>query len=97
MTAESRASRAPHLATYEDEDLKIVRVNLAAREQNLACFDFHWLVARRGASSVEHFVDHHELMMYEKREFGEAFGEAGFAVRFEEAERSVLVAIKRGA
>jgi daunosaminyl-N,N-dimethyltransferase/N-dimethyltransferase len=94
LTPDQFMDGAPHLATYEDEDLKIVRANLTAREQNLACIDFHWLVARRGAASVEHFVDHHELMMYERWELAEAFGEAGLAVRFEEAEKNVLVAIK---
>jgi daunosaminyl-N,N-dimethyltransferase/N-dimethyltransferase len=72
----------PHLDTYEDDDLKLVRSIVTRSEGSLAILDFNWLVARRG-EPVEHFVERHELRLWPRDELERAFGDSGFEVRFE--------------
>jgi hypothetical protein len=92
------AFRADHVGLHavDAPDLKAVRVSRARGEAGrLAEYEFHWLVARPG-EEVEHFVERHRLMLYERDELRASFEEAGFRVRFEEAglmpERGLLVA-----
>ncbi len=41
----------PGMTTYEDDDTKVARLQVAKRKGNIAIFDFHFLVAQRGKKS----------------------------------------------
>jgi daunosaminyl-N,N-dimethyltransferase/N-dimethyltransferase len=84
----------PHLQTYDSEDLKLCRANVAKSEGDEAVLNFHWLVVRRG-ESIEHFTERHRLRFWTREEMTGAFEEAGFDVRFEPEGRGLFVARRR--
>ena len=70
--------RRLHAVFVDEPDLKVARMSLApplGREQVL---EFHYLVAAPAA--VEHWVEHHEIGMFEDGEYRAAFERAGLEV-----------------
>jgi SAM-dependent methyltransferase len=90
----------PMLQIYDGEDLKLCRACISKQEGELAVLDFHWLVLRRGASEVEHFVERHELWLCPTGLMREIFEAAGFETRFEAvgsvSNRGLLIGRRRG-
>jgi len=97
ITPENFHDGAPHLQTYEDDDIKLARSVVSRVEGRMSVLDMHWLVARRN-EEVEHFVDRHELMMTTQEEMLAAFASAGLDARHhvvsETDDRGVYVAKK---
>ncbi len=63
-------------ATFVDQpDLKIARVNIADRRDNISVINFHFVVATPG--NVEHFTELHELGLFTQEQYMEAFKHAG--------------------
>ena len=54
----------PSMTVYEDDDLKIARVNVSEIDGDVSVMDMHYLIAERG-KKVKHFVDRHELGLFE--------------------------------
>ena len=54
----------PGLTTYDGKDVKIARVNTTKKEGNLSVMDMHYLIAEKN-EDVIHFVDKHELGLFE--------------------------------
>lgn len=71
------------LNTYESDELKLCRASVAKRDGELSVLDFHWLVLRRDAPEVEHFVARHTLWLCPTETLLKAFSDAGFSCRFE--------------
>ncbi|MBW2527057.1 MAG: class I SAM-dependent methyltransferase [Deltaproteobacteria bacterium] len=69
------------MQTYDGEDLKLVRCCVGKAEGRRTILDFHWLVATPQLG-VDHFVERHELWLYEQDELLETFATAGFEAEF---------------
>lgn len=67
----------PSLYTWEDDDLKLARASVVHAEGRKSVLEFHWMVARRG-QAVERFTERHELWMFNRSEYLDAFRDAGF-------------------
>jgi SAM-dependent methyltransferase len=62
----------------DEPELKLARVNVAERRDDLSIVDFHYLVAT--PEGVEHFTELHELGLFTIDQHLEAFRAAGLAV-----------------
>lgn len=87
------------LHTYSGEEVKLSRLGISRKEGELSVVDLHWLVAERGATEVQHHVEHHELWMCPTATLLSVFGDAGFEVRFDPnglmKDRGLLIGRRR--
>jgi hypothetical protein len=65
----------------DDPELKIARVNTSYADGRLSYFDLHYLVGT--PEGTEHFVERHELGLFEREEMIDAFRAAGLAVKYD--------------
>jgi len=88
----------PSLYTWEDDKLKLARASVVRAEGRKSVLEFHWMVARRG-QGVERFTERHELWMFNRSEYLDAFRGAGFEMTFHSAglsdNRGLYVGRKR--
>lgn len=68
----------PHAIFVDQPNLKIARMNVSGRRDNIALLDFHYLVAT--PEGIEHFTEHHELGLFTDAEYRQAFTSAGLDV-----------------
>ncbi len=71
-----------HAQVIDEPELKIVRMNLSLSEGSVSFFDFHYLIGT--LDGIEHFVERHELGLFETEEMKSAFTEAGLQVIHDE-------------
>ena len=71
-----------HSLFVDQPDLKIARINTSEREGNLSFFVLHYLVGT--PEGVEYFTERHELGLFTKEEYLEAFRAAGLNVTYDE-------------
>ena len=71
----------PHMTTYGDDEIKIARLNTCEVRGNVSVMDMHYLVAERN-KAVKHFVDRHELSMFEPRQILGFMRQAGLRAKF---------------
>ncbi|MFQ5507177.1 MAG: class I SAM-dependent methyltransferase, partial [Planctomycetota bacterium] len=71
-----------HALCVDDPELKITRMNLSERRGRLSVLDFHYLVGT--PDGIRHFQEHHELGLFEVREYTEAMSRTGLRVHKEE-------------
>ena len=71
----------PHAIFADLLDLKIARMNVSGRRDNIALLDFHYLVAT--PDGVEHFTEHHELGLFTDEEYRRAFALAGLDAAYD--------------
>lgn len=69
-----------HVGRYGTAQFPIIRMNLAERRGNRSIMDMHHLVAT--PQGIRHWVEHHDMGMFEVRTYLAAFREAGFRARF---------------
>ncbi len=81
LDRKSYMSGMAHVTSYEDNQLKITRMSVSKARGRMSVMDMHYLVARQG-KDVRHYVDRHELAMFEKSEMFEAMRSAGLKSRF---------------
>jgi len=67
---------AVHSLIHEEPDLKIARLSTSKVDGRLSYFDFHYLVAT--PEDTTHFVERHELGLFETQEQLEILAAAGF-------------------
>jgi len=67
-----------HAGFVDRPDLKVVRMNVSAREGNLFIANFHYLVGT--PAGIEYFTECHELGMFTDEEYREALRSAGLEV-----------------
>jgi SAM-dependent methyltransferase len=72
-----------HLDTAQDDVVKVARIALGRREGNKTLLDMHHLIAVDG--SVDYVVEHHELTLFERAEYLDAFHAAGLEVEIVES------------
>ncbi|MFQ6088929.1 MAG: class I SAM-dependent DNA methyltransferase [Candidatus Methanofastidiosia archaeon] len=70
-----------HMETYDGKDIKIARLNVSKIEENVSVMNMHYLIAEKN-KDVKHFVDRHELGLFEIDKTLEFMKEAGFQAKF---------------
>ncbi len=70
-----------HALHIDEPELKISRINTSLARGNVSVLDLHYLVGT--PSGTEHFVEHHELALFERSEMTEAMEDAGLLVRYD--------------
>jgi ubiquinone/menaquinone biosynthesis C-methylase UbiE len=84
-----------HSLFIDEPDLKIARINTSFKEGNISIFDLHHLVGT--PEGTRHFVEHHELGLFEIEELLELFHKTGFDVKYDPKgleNRGLYIAIK---
>jgi ubiquinone/menaquinone biosynthesis C-methylase UbiE len=81
LTKSTYTTGLPHMTTYGDSDIQIARLNISKVRDNVSVMDMHYLVAERD-KAVKHFVDRHELAMFEPRRILDFMREAGLRAKF---------------
>jgi ubiquinone/menaquinone biosynthesis C-methylase UbiE len=71
-----------HALFIDEPTLKIARVNTSYAEGRLSYFDLHYLIGT--PQKTEHFVESHELGLFERGEMEAAFSDADLQVAFHE-------------
>jgi SAM-dependent methyltransferase len=66
---------------HEEPGLKIARMSTSGADGRLSTFDFHYLVGT--PEKTEHFVERHELGLFETEELRLVLSEAGLSVRYD--------------
>jgi ubiquinone/menaquinone biosynthesis C-methylase UbiE len=94
--SEYRAGR-PFMTTYDEDNIKIARLNVSKVENGASVLEFHYLVAEKN-KSVEHFVDKHVLGLFERNETINVMKAAGLDGKFLKdglmKDRGLFVAVK---
>jgi SAM-dependent methyltransferase len=70
-----------HASFIDEPDLKIARVNTSFVNGRLSFFDLHYLIGT--PEGTEHFVERHELGLFETDEMHTVFSEAGLEVSYD--------------
>lgn len=70
-----------HAAFIDEPDLKIARVNTSFVDGRLSYFDLHYLIGT--LEGTEHFVERHELGLFEMDEMQAALANAGLEVTYD--------------
>lgn len=65
----------PAAVFVDKPDMKLARMNISERKGNISIVNFHFLVATQG--NVEHFTELHEIGLFTKEEYMDAFEKAG--------------------
>ena len=71
-----------HATMIDEPELKIARVNTSFADGRLSYFDLHYLIGT--LEGTEHFVERHELGLFETEEVRAAIAEAGFDVTYDD-------------
>ena len=69
------------MTTYDGDDVKIARLNTSEIQGDLSIMDMHYLIAERD-KSVRHYVDRHELGLFEVDETLKIMEESGLESQF---------------
>lgn len=72
---------SPHLNTYSDGNIKIARECVSKIRDNVSVMDMHYLIAEKG-KSVKHFIDRHELGMFEPKKILEFMKKSSLRPKF---------------
>lgn len=70
-----------HMTTYGGKDVKIARLNVSKIRGNVSVMDMDYLIAERD-KDVKHFVDRHELGLFEVDKTLRIMKDAGLQARF---------------
>lgn len=88
----------PFSTHYEDNDLKITRMNVSKRRNDMAILDFHYLVAEKD-KAVQYYNDSHEMRLVEPEHMLSFMQAVGFEASFHQEapfeERGMFVGIRR--
>jgi len=83
FTPETWHPGTAHAVFIDEPELKIARVNTSFVEGRLSYLDLHYLIGT--PEGTEHFVERHELGLFEREEMATAFEAAGLEVSYNEA------------
>ena len=69
-------------AVFVDQpELKLARMNIGHRDRRVAVIDFHYMVGT--PSGIEEFTERHDLALFTREEYLEAFRRAGLEVHYD--------------
>jgi SAM-dependent methyltransferase len=87
----------PGMTTYDGDDFKIARLNTTKVEGDLSIMEMHYLIAERDGD-IKHFVDIHELGLFETDKTLELMAKASLLSEFLKdglmKDRGLLVGVK---
>jgi SAM-dependent methyltransferase len=87
----------PGMTTYDGDDFKIARLNTTKVEGDLSIMEMHYLIAERDGD-IKHFVDIHELGLFETDKTLELMAKASLLSEFLKdgfmKDRCLLVGVK---
>ena len=87
----------PSMTTYEDDDLKIARLNVVKVEGTISSFVMHFLIAKRN-EDVSYFKEKHDLGLFETQETLNIMSDAGLETIYIddglEIQRGLFIGIK---
>jgi ubiquinone/menaquinone biosynthesis C-methylase UbiE len=83
FTPKSWHPNTVHAILIDHPELKIARVNTSFMQGRLSYFDLHHLIGT--PQKTEHFVERHELGLFEIEEMQNAFTKANLEVNYDEA------------
>lgn len=81
ITPEAWVPDHPAALFVDQPDLKIARMNVSAREDDIVILDFQYLVAT--PAGIEHFSERHELGLFTEAQYHDALTAAGLDVTHE--------------
>jgi SAM-dependent methyltransferase len=81
FTPETWHAPSVHASLVDEPDLKIARVNTSFVEGRLSYFDLHYLIGT--PEGTEHFVERHELGLFEMEEVHSTLTQAGLDVTYD--------------
>ncbi len=85
-----------HSLQIDEPDLKIARVGTSLSRGRLSYFDLHYLIGT--PEGTEHFVERHELGLFDRAEMEAAFTAAGLSVTYDSKglnERGLYLGAKK--
>jgi SAM-dependent methyltransferase len=82
FTPDAWHTPSAHIQVIDEPDLKIARVNTSFVDGRLSYFDLHYLIGT--LKGTDHFVERHELGLFEVEEMRAAFAGAGLEVTYDE-------------
>lgn len=71
----------PSAVFVDKPDMKLARINISERKDNISIINFHFLVATPG--KVEYFTELHEIGLFTREEYMKAFEKAGLQTNFD--------------
>ena len=87
----------PGMTTYDGDDVKIARLNTTRVEGDMSIMEMHYLIAEKNGD-IKHFVDLHELGLFETDKTLELMGKANlmseFLVNGLMKDRGLLIGVK---
>jgi hypothetical protein len=81
FTPETWHAPSVHADLVDEPELKIARVNTSFVDGRLSYFDLHYLIGT--LEGTEHFVERHELGLFETAEVRDVLTRAGLAVTYD--------------
>ena len=81
LTKEMFKKGHPSMTTYGGDDIKIARLCVSEVRGSISIMDMNYLVAERN-KAVKHFIDRHELGMFESQRILEFMRQAGLRAEF---------------
>jgi hypothetical protein len=88
----------PGMTTYDGEDVKIARLNSTKVDGDLSIMEMHYLIAEKDGD-IKHFVDIHELGLFETDKTLEYMERANFKSNFLKdglmKDRGLFIGIKK--
>jgi ubiquinone/menaquinone biosynthesis C-methylase UbiE len=85
----------PFAVFIDKPNMKLARININERRGNISIVNFHFLVGTQG--NIERFSELHEIGLFTKKEYLEAFEKAGLKVTFDQqgiTGRGLYIGIK---
>jgi ubiquinone/menaquinone biosynthesis C-methylase UbiE len=97
FTKSAYKAGSPHMITYESKDLKIARLVVSKVKGNVSEMDMHYLIAERN-KEVKHFVDRHELGLFEIDKTLQFMKQAGLKTKYLKSglmkDRGLFIGVK---
>ncbi len=81
FTTKTYISGNPHLTTYDSNEIKIARTVLSQIKGNLSIMNMHYLIAEKGKKDTIHFIDKHEMGLFDEDKMIDYMINAGFKVK----------------
>ena len=88
----------PYMTTYDGKYVKLARLNVSKVNKSISILDMHYLIAEQD-KYVKHFVDRHELGLFEVDMTLKLFNSAGFKAEFLKKglmkDRGLFIGVKK--